>query len=177
MSSSGAVRSISASCGFTSTNTPSSVMAIPSKEARARRWATGGSVRKRGPAGGASRSGPGADGRFDPDGDALRRRVERPLSVDVGTFLEGVRVLAVDDEPDIREVLVRMLERCGAQVTAAASVAEALAEFARERPDVLIADIGMPVEDGYSLIRRVRALGPDGGGNVAAIALTAHGSL
>lgn len=99
------------------------------------------------------------------------------MTIDVGQILGGVRIVAVDDEPDIREVLARILERCGAHVTSAASAGEALTALARERPDVLIADINMPVEDGYSLMRRVRALGPEAGGNVVAIALTAHGSL
>ena len=88
--------------------------------------------------------------------------------------LEGIKVLVVDDEPDARALVKRLLEDRQAQVTAAGSVAEALECFQAERPDVMVSDIGMPGEDGYSLIRRVRALGPEHGGNTPAIALTAY---
>ena len=68
-----------------------------------------------------------------------------------------------------------MLQDCGAEViTAAASAAEALERMQAERPHVLVSEVGMPGEDGYSLIRRVRPLGPDDGGNVPAVALTAY---
>jgi signal transduction histidine kinase/CheY-like chemotaxis protein len=86
--------------------------------------------------------------------------------------LAGVRVLVVDDEPDARELLPSLLEPHGARVTVAASAAEALAALATEWADVLVADIGMPGEDGYSLIRSVRGL--DGGAKLPAIALTAY---
>ncbi|HKV06659.1 MAG TPA: ATP-binding protein, partial [Thermoanaerobaculia bacterium] len=72
--------------------------------------------------------------------------------------LHRLRVLVVDDEPDARELLLTLLEDCGAQVEAAASVREALEAFPRLRPEVLISDIAMPGEDGYDLIRQVRAL-------------------
>ena len=85
-----------------------------------------------------------------------------------------MRVLAVDDEADTRELLRTVLEECGAVVTAAGSAAEALAVLERERPDVLISDIAMPGEDGYTLIRTVRALPPERGGRIPAVALTAH---
>ena len=88
--------------------------------------------------------------------------------------LDGLRVLAVDDEPDTREMLVAGLGQCGAQVTAVGSAAEALEAFASAVPDLLISDIGMPDEDGYELIRRVRELPAEGGGRVPAIALTAY---
>ncbi|HEV7302295.1 MAG TPA: PAS domain S-box protein [Tepidisphaeraceae bacterium] len=88
--------------------------------------------------------------------------------------LTGVRVLVVDDEPDARALVKRLLDECGAQVSIASSVDAAMAEFARAVPDVLVSDIGMPNEDGYSLIRQVRAMGPAQGGNLPALALTAY---
>ena len=87
--------------------------------------------------------------------------------------LEGVRVLAVDDEADARYLVKRILTACGAIVECAASADEALDSLRKARPDVLITDIGMPGEDGYSLIRRVRQLPPEEGGDVPALALTA----
>ena len=67
-------------------------------------------------------------------------------------------MLVVDNEPDARALVAAILEGCGAQVRAAASVAEAMTEIQRERPDVLLSDIAMPGEDGYALIRKVRAI-------------------
>ena len=87
--------------------------------------------------------------------------------------LEGLRVLVVDDEADAREVFQIGLQQAGAAVTVAASVAEAMLAFDAAPPDVLLSDIGMPGEDGYGLIRRVRQLGDAGGGAVPAVALTA----
>jgi PAS domain S-box-containing protein len=86
--------------------------------------------------------------------------------------LEGLRVLLVDDETDGRELVTIMLEQNGVQVKAAASADEALQTFAEWKPDILVSDIGMPEEDGYSLIRKVRALPLEQGGNVPAAALT-----
>jgi signal transduction histidine kinase/ActR/RegA family two-component response regulator len=97
-----------------------------------------------------------------------------PGTLDV--TLDGVRVLAVDDNDDAREFIVAILEDCGAQVTAAASVREAVEAFARTRPHVLIGDITMPGEDGYVLIERVRQMPADAGGGIPAIALTASAS-
>jgi signal transduction histidine kinase/DNA-binding response OmpR family regulator len=88
--------------------------------------------------------------------------------------LYGVRVLIVDDEPDAREVIGQILRRCGADTAAAGSTREALAVLGRERPDVLLSDIAMPDEDGYELIRQVRALPPEEGGGLPAVALTAY---
>jgi CheY-like chemotaxis protein len=98
--------------------------------------------------------------------------VEPPLDCPPG--LEGTRVLLVEDEPDVRELMVILLERCQVQVTAVGSAAEALLALQRAVPDVLVSDIGMPGEDGYSLIRKVRALPPERGGKVPALAVTAH---
>ena len=88
--------------------------------------------------------------------------------------LAGIKVLAVDDEPDARELVRRLLGGCDATVRTAGSAAEALAMIRVEAPDVLVSDIGMPEQDGYALIRQVRALGAEQGGNVPAVALTAY---
>ncbi|WP_437946966.1 response regulator [Sorangium sp. So ce296] len=88
--------------------------------------------------------------------------------------LEGLNVLVVDDEDDTRELLVTMLEQCGSHVTAVASTAEALLALKALRPDVLVSDIAMPGEDGYALIRKIRALPSAGGGRTPAVALTAY---
>src|SRR5262245_480947 len=89
------------------------------------------------------------------------------------TTLRGTKVLVVDDDYDTREILAAMLSRYGPEVRAAASAAEAVDLFTAWRPDVLVSDIGMPIEDGYDLIRKIRALPIDQGGNTSAIALTA----
>ncbi len=88
--------------------------------------------------------------------------------------LAGVRVVAVDDEPDGRAVLRRLLEDQGAIVRTAASAAEAAALVTAEVPDVLVSDIGMPGEDGYALIAALRRRPPAAGGRVPAVALTAY---
>jgi CheY-like chemotaxis protein len=85
-----------------------------------------------------------------------------------------VTVLVVDDEPDARSVVRRLLEECQATVVTASSAAEALELVGREPPTVLVSDIGMPGEDGYALIRRVRALEKARGGDTPAVALTAY---
>jgi signal transduction histidine kinase/DNA-binding response OmpR family regulator len=88
--------------------------------------------------------------------------------------LDGLRVLIVEDDDDSREFLAEALEQRGATVAAADGVAAALAKFEPFRPDVVISDIAMPEADGYDLIRAVRRLSPERGGNTPAIALTAH---
>jgi PAS domain S-box-containing protein len=88
--------------------------------------------------------------------------------------LDGLRVLVVDDERDTRDLLDAVLTSCGAEVSTAASAAEALEQIGRGRFDVLLTDIGMPEEDGYALIRKVRQLPPERGGKVPAAALTAY---
>ena len=88
--------------------------------------------------------------------------------------LVGMRVLAVDDDEDTLEMLSLFLRRAGAEVAVASSAAAALEALERLRPDVLVADIGMPEVDGYELIRRVRALGAERGGLTPAVALTAY---
>jgi CheY-like chemotaxis protein len=87
--------------------------------------------------------------------------------------LEGVTVVVVEDEPDARELVERLLSEAGCRVVAVASAAEALNALGRERPDVLVSDIGLPDEDGYSLIRRVRETEHGDTAKLPAIALTA----
>jgi CheY-like chemotaxis protein len=92
--------------------------------------------------------------------------------------LAGITVMVVDDELDTRELLTVMLEQHGAKVIVASSAAEAL-ELLRKgsngsMPDVLVSDIGMPGQDGYELISMVRAMEPERGGSIPAIALTAY---
>jgi two-component system CheB/CheR fusion protein len=97
-----------------------------------------------------------------------------PPSAPLGRVLDGTSVLVVDDEPDARDALVGLLERCGAEVRSAASVTEAMASLSVALPDVLVSDIGMPGEDGYDLIRRVRALPPNAGGRLPSLAVSAY---
>ena len=88
--------------------------------------------------------------------------------------IAGMRILVVDDEEDTRELLTELLEQCGAHVATAGSAAQALALIRSAPPDALVSDVGMPGEDGYSLLRKVRLLAPAEGGRVPAIALTAY---
>lgn len=88
--------------------------------------------------------------------------------------LDGMKVLVVDDEADTRALLRAGLSQCGAEVTCVASAQEALKVIEKERPALLVSDIGMPGEDGYELIRKVRALPAKRGGRTPAIALTAY---
>jgi CheY-like chemotaxis protein len=91
----------------------------------------------------------------------------------VSADLAGLKVLVVDDQPDARDLIRRVLEDCNADVFTAATADEALALLQAHRPDVLVSDIGMPGTDGFELLRRIRAVGADRGGRVPAIALTA----
>ncbi|HEY6402208.1 MAG TPA: ATP-binding protein, partial [Blastocatellia bacterium] len=88
--------------------------------------------------------------------------------------LEGARILMVDDDADTREMMKVMLEQFGADVVTAASAGEALSELRPGRYDAVLADIGMAEVNGYEFIARVRALGPEKGGDVPAIAITGY---
>ncbi|HLG19147.1 MAG TPA: response regulator [Bdellovibrionota bacterium] len=88
--------------------------------------------------------------------------------------LKGLRVLVVDDEEDGRVALAECLKTYGIEVITAASAREALQSLSRYRPDVLVSDIGMPGEDGCSLMRDVRSLPKDRGGDTPSLALTAY---
>jgi signal transduction histidine kinase/CheY-like chemotaxis protein len=96
------------------------------------------------------------------------------LEIDCPPSLQGLRVLVVDDEADTRDMLRSVLEHCKIEVFTAGSASEALEAIAQSRPDVLISDLGMPEEDGYSLIAKVRALPAERGGHIPAAALTAY---
>jgi PAS domain S-box-containing protein len=88
--------------------------------------------------------------------------------------LTGVRVVVVDDEIDMRELMVAILERSGATVRLASSATEALALIDEFHPNILISDIGMPDIDGYMLVQQLRSRPPNQGGQIPAIALTAY---
>jgi PAS domain S-box-containing protein len=105
-----------------------------------------------------------------------------PEPVSLPTFecppgLQGLRVLVVDDEEDVRELMLAMLERCQVRVRLVGSAREALEVLQRERFDVLVSDIGMPEEDGYSLIRKVRQLPGEQNGRIPALAMTAYARM
>jgi signal transduction histidine kinase/DNA-binding response OmpR family regulator len=87
--------------------------------------------------------------------------------------LAGARILVVDDERDGRDLIVATLSQCAAEVVGAASASEALDCISKAQFDVLVSDIGMPGEDGYALIAKLRALPPEAGGRMPAVALTA----
>jgi len=105
-----------------------------------------------------------------------RREVDRRRSRKGVVRLDGVHVLLVEDDDDSRKLLGTMLRRYGARVTATKSAAEALEAFEGELPDVMISDIGMPDQDGYELIRKLRTLPVEKGGATPAIALTGYAS-
>ena len=88
--------------------------------------------------------------------------------------LDGLKVLVVEDEDSTREVFMEMLTSFGAVVATTASAKEALEVFQKLKPDIIVSDISMPGEDGYSLIRKIRLLGSAQGGNIPAVAVTAH---
>jgi CheY-like chemotaxis protein len=92
----------------------------------------------------------------------------------MGKELYGFKILVVDDDLDTRELIEWVLRRSGAEVTVTASAAQALEALDRERFHILVSDIMMPEEDGYSLLKRVRARPPERGGRIPAVALTAH---
>lgn len=108
------------------------------------------------------------------DKERVHPRAGGRVAFDCPPALKNLKVLVVDDETDARELIIAVLEQCQATVTTATSANEALEAIARVQPDILISDIGMPGEDGYSLIKKVRALPPQSGGRIPAIALTAY---
>jgi signal transduction histidine kinase/CheY-like chemotaxis protein len=103
-----------------------------------------------------------------------RRAPELTAAMEVEVDIAGVRVLVVDDESDARELVKRLLEGRQAAVRTAESARQAIELLEDDKFDVLVCDIGMPGEDGYSLIRRIRALDPSRGAHIPAIALTAY---
>ncbi|MEP7123573.1 MAG: MASE1 domain-containing protein [Byssovorax sp.] len=114
--------------------------------------------------------------RATPPSAALRARIARPTPTSTDTALVGARVLVVDDDPDTCELLNLVLRDAGAEVKAVGSARDAWSEIASFQPDLLVSDISMPGDDGYALIRQVRARESVEGGHVPAVALTAFAS-
>lgn len=109
----------------------------------------------------------------------LDAQSDQPSSEVIGKddlALKGMRILAVDDEPDALALLTALLTQYGAEVLTVASATEVLTHLPSFRPDVLISDIGMPEVDGYALLQKIRALPPTQGGQIPAIAVTAYAS-
>jgi len=120
---------------------------------------------------------PLAEERRDPArAEERQREVERRRRSSGVVRLDGLHVLLVEDDEDSRKLLGTMLKRNGARVTSTKSAKEALSVFDNELPDVMISDIGMPEQDGYELIRKLRAMPPEKGGRIPAIALTGYAS-
>jgi signal transduction histidine kinase/DNA-binding response OmpR family regulator len=94
---------------------------------------------------------------------------------DCSPVLDGLRILVVDDEDDTRDLILTVLKRCGAEVRGSESAAAALLAFKEWTPDLLVCDIGLPEEDGFSLLKKVRALNQQSG-QIPAVALTAYAS-
>ncbi|ACK71245.1 multi-sensor hybrid histidine kinase [Gloeothece citriformis PCC 7424] len=88
--------------------------------------------------------------------------------------LKGIRILAVDDDPDMRDYVTYVLEQSGAEVKVAGSANEALNILSHFKPDILLSDVGMPKIDGYRLLRQIRSLFPESNQTIPAIALTAY---
>jgi len=104
-----------------------------------------------------------------------RAKVRDGLSIECPPRLAGVCVLVVDDDSDTRQMLKAVLSECQAHVIIAASAAEAIEEIERRKPDVLVSDLGMPEQDGYELIKRVRGMeSADHTARIPALALTAY---
>lgn len=99
---------------------------------------------------------------------------DEPFSFEGLPSLTGLRILVVDDEEDTRDLIREVLQECGCEVITARSAAEALVALKTHQPGILISDLGMPDEDGYSLISKVRSLPPEQGGQIPAAALTAY---
>ena len=117
---------------------------------------------------------PLADERRDPARAEERKREMERRNRGGSINFEGLHVLLVEDDDDSRKLLETMLKRHGAEVTSCSSAKLALACFEERAPDILISDIAMPEQDGYELLRRIRALPSERGGDVAAIALTGY---
>ncbi len=114
----------------------------------------------------ASASGPEDSMLSDTDGQYF--------TADYSKMLEGMRILVVDDEADSRDLLTAILTRCGSEVKCTESAAEAIETFKVWNPDVILSDIGMPVEDGYNLIKRLRKLRTKRAKKIPVVALTAY---
>ena len=92
-------------------------------------------------------------------------------------LLDGLRIFVVDDELDSRELITAILTRCGSEVRCSESAAEAIKAFRAWKPDLLVSDIGMPKEDGYSLIQKLRKMRSKWAREIPAVALTAYATV
>jgi signal transduction histidine kinase/ActR/RegA family two-component response regulator len=112
----------------------------------------------------------------DSEHERVHPTVGGRVSFENSPSLKGLRILVVDDEADARELLIQILKESGVEVVAVATADEAIRVLTEQasRLDVLVSDIGMPNQDGYSLLRRVRSLPPEMGGQIPAVALTAY---
>jgi PAS domain S-box-containing protein len=112
----------------------------------------------------------------DSEHERVHPTVGGRVSFENSPSLKGLRILVVDDEADARELLIQILKESGVEVVAVATAEEAIRVLTEQasRLDVLVSDIGMPNQDGYSLLRRVRSLPPEMGGQIPAVALTAY---
>ncbi len=109
------------------------------------------------------------------NGDGETRQVaDEELLVNSRRILDGVKILVVDDDPDTRDLVTTILTRCGSEVRASESAADALLTFQEWQPDLLVSDIGMPQTDGYALIRKLRKLKSKRARQIPALALTAY---
>ena len=112
-----------------------------------------------------------------PPGEVVRfpsAPVPEATPPELSSALKGLKVLVVDDEPGSCELLLTLLSHCGAEVRTGSSASQALTEVTRFKPDVLISDIEMPDQDGYTLVRQLRLLEDNIGERIPAVALTAH---
>jgi signal transduction histidine kinase/DNA-binding response OmpR family regulator len=111
----------------------------------------------------------------DRNGDHESERLkDTELLVKSPRILDGLKILVVDDDPDTRNLVTTILTRCGSEVRCSESAAEALKAFQEFSPDLLVSDIGMPEEDGYGLIRKLRKLKSKRARRIPALALTAY---
>src|SRR4030095_14826019 len=111
----------------------------------------------------------------EPTDDRVHPTARQAQPAYQGPSLRGLRVLVVDDDPDALDLIATILRRAEAEARLCSSPPEALAMLRSWKPHVLVSDIEMPGEDGYSLIRKVRELGGSDGGQTPAVALTAYG--
>ncbi|MBH8553339.1 PAS domain S-box protein [Nostocaceae cyanobacterium CENA357] len=106
--------------------------------------------------------------------EQIKNEDNKPLPTPHPLLLKHTKILVVDDEPDIRDLVSFILQEYGVEVNTVTSAKEALEYLSQSLPDILISDIGMPEVDGYMLMRQVRQRSPQQGGNLPAIALTAY---
>ncbi len=99
------------------------------------------------------------------------------LPAGLSEVLDGLRILVVDDELDSRELITAILTRCGSEVRCSESAAGAIQIVRDWKPDLLVSDIGMPKEDGYSLIQRLRKMKSKWARDIPAVALTAYATV